>query len=115
VAKLWRRARAVTALPTPAARRAAWQARWTALALIGRSGARPGKSQSVGRTARQVLAQHRQQPGREHDVAVLAPLALADADHHAGAVDIRDAQGRDLRVPQPGGGGGFVASSAERP
>ena len=36
------------------------------------------------------LAQNVKQHGREHGKAVLAPLALLDPQHHAGAVDIRD-------------------------
>ena len=53
-----------------------------------------------------VLAEQGQQPGREHDVAVLAALALADAEDHALAVDVVDAQGDDLGDPQAGGVGG---------
>ena len=43
-----------------------------------------------------VSAEHLQQPGREHDVAILAALALANADDHPLAVDILDAQFGDL-------------------
>ena len=53
-----------------------------------------------------VLAEQGQQPRREHHVAVLAALALADADDHPLAVDVVDAQGDDLGDPQPGGVGG---------
>eukprot|EP01137_Pigoraptor_chileana_P001308 Opistho-2@38752 len=38
---------------------------------------------------------------REHGIAVLASLALLDADQHAGAVDIIDLEVRDLRHTQP--------------
>ena len=43
-----------------------------------------------------VFAEQGQQPRREHHVAVLAALALADADDHALAVDVVDAEGHDL-------------------
>jgi hypothetical protein len=55
---------------------------------------------------RPVFTEQGQQPGREHHVAVVAPLALADAEDHAFAVDVVDAQRHDLRDPQPGGVGG---------
>jgi hypothetical protein len=51
-------------------------------------------------------AQQLQQLGREHHVAVLGALALADPDDHAAAVDVLDPQGGDLGDPQPGGVGG---------
>ena len=53
-----------------------------------------------------VGAEDLQQPRREHDVAILLPLALADADDHALAVDVGDAQAGDLGDPQAGGIGG---------
>ena len=37
---------------------------------------------------------------REHDVAVLAPFALLDADHHPLGIDVADAQVGDLRDAQ---------------
>ena len=49
-----------------------------------------------------VVAEHLQQPGREHDVAVLAALALLNADHHAGAVDVGRAQADGFRDAQAG-------------
>ena len=52
----------------------------------------------VGRPDRlPVLAEDREQSGREHDVAVLVPLGLADADDHPPAVDVVDPQGRRPR------------------
>ena len=53
-----------------------------------------------------VFAEQGQQPRREHDVAVPAALALADAEDHALAVDVLDAEGDDLGDPQAGGVGG---------
>ena len=53
-----------------------------------------------------VAAEDGQEPRREHDVAVLPALALADADDHAAAVDVLDAEAGDLGEPQPGGIGG---------
>src|ERR671913_1970999 len=46
------------------------------------------------------LAQEVEQVGREHDEAVLAPLALLNPDQHAGAVDVGDLQVGDLRDAQ---------------
>src|SRR6516225_326322 len=37
-----------------------------------------------------VLSQSFQEFGTEHDVAVFAPLAAADMNRHAGAVDVTD-------------------------
>lgn len=42
-----------------------------------------------------------EQSRREHVIAVLASLALLDADQHAGAVDIIDLEVRDFRHTQP--------------
>ena len=53
-----------------------------------------------------VFPEQGQQPGREHDVAILGPLGLTDADDHALAIDVVDAQGQDLGDPQSGGVGG---------
>ena len=43
------------------------------------------------------------EPRREHDVAVLAALALVDADHHAPAVDRVDREVDGLGNAQAGG------------
>src|SRR5262245_61802374 len=48
-----------------------------------------GKEVGLGPVGRPVPAEVHQEPRREHHVAVLVPLALADVDHLAGAVDIR--------------------------
>ena len=50
-----------------------------------------------------VVAQDVQQLGREHDVAVLPPFALLDADDHALAVDRRRRQADCLGNPQTRG------------
>jgi hypothetical protein len=39
----------------------------------------------------------------EHDIAISAPLAALDVNHHALAVDVADFQARQLRVPYSGG------------
>jgi hypothetical protein len=46
------------------------------------------------------LPQDVEQVGREHDIAVLAALALLDPDQHAGAVDVGDLEVGDLRDAQ---------------
>ena len=61
--------------------------------VIGRSGRRSGEEAVAGPDGLPVVAEDLQQPRREHDVAILLPLALADADDHALAVDVVDAQG----------------------
>ena len=106
VAKLCRRVWTVTCLPSPAAR-AAWTQTWcTVPAVMGPSRDVAGE-EPVGRAGGlPVFAEQGQQPRREHDVAVLAALALADAEDHALAVDVVDAEGDDLGDPQPGGVGG---------
>ena len=53
-----------------------------------------------------VVTEQDQQPGREHDVAILGSLGLTDADDHALAIDVVDAQAQDLGDPQAGGVGG---------
>ena len=45
-------------------------------------------------------AQEREKLRREHDIAILAALALLDADDHAGGVDVADLEGDDLRGAQ---------------
>ena len=50
-----------------------------------------------------ILRQHLQQPGRQHDVAVLLSLALLDAQHHALAIDSLRLQAGRLRNTQAGG------------
>jgi hypothetical protein len=68
----------------------------------------PASGEEVGRGpfGRPVGPEHVQQARGEHDVAVLASLALADADDHAGAVDVLEAEVGDLGEPQAGGIGG---------
>ena len=60
--------------------------------MIGRSGPAPGKRIVAGPDRFPIVAKDLQQPRREHDVAILLALALADADDHALAVDVGDAQ-----------------------
>src|SRR4051812_27783344 len=62
-----------------------------------RSIRRIAREEELGRASRSpVLAEDREQAWREHDVAVLLSLGLADADDHPPAVDVVDAQGHDL-------------------
>ncbi len=49
------------------------------------------------------FTQHRQQIGRQHDVAVLVALALLDADHHAGTIDVGDLEVDQFGDAQSGG------------
>ena len=52
---------------------------------------RPAWKQSTLRSRRlPPLPQHIEQSWRQHHIAILAALALLDADHHLGAVDIAD-------------------------
>ena len=46
--------------------------------------------------------QDRQQRWRQHDVAVLAALAVFDPDHHPAAVDVGDLECGNLGYAQPG-------------
>ena len=48
------------------------------------------------------IAQQLQQPRGKHCKAILAPLALLDAQQHALAIDIRHLQVRDFGDPQSG-------------
>ena len=52
----------------------------------------PWEEQRRGALRPPVLLKNRAQVGREHDVAVLASLALLDADHHALAIDVGDTE-----------------------
>ena len=56
-----------------------------------------------------------QQLRREHDVAVLAALAVLDPDQHAAAVEITDLECGDLRHPQPSTIGRGQRRSAAQP
>ena len=58
---------------------------------------------SLGAPSSPVLRQDEAQVGGEHDGAVLAPPALLDADHHALAVDVGDAQVGDFRDAKAAG------------
>src|SRR5262245_55717647 len=49
-----------------------------------------GEEVAAGPNRLPVGTEDLQQPRREHDVAVLLPLALANADHHPLAVDVLD-------------------------
>ena len=70
---------------------------------MGRPGTSPGKRKPLRPGRFPIGAKDCQQPRREHDVTVLAALALADADDHALAVDVVDVQLGDLGDPQAGG------------
>ena len=64
------------------------------------SGQVAGEQPLFGAGGAPVAAQQVEQHGREHDVAVLAPFALFDADDHALAVDGGGGQTDGLRNPQ---------------
>ena len=69
--------------------------------VMGRSGVGAGEEEVTGPDGLPVGAEDLQQPRREHDVAILLALALADADDHALAVDVGDAQAGDLGDRKP--------------
>ncbi len=74
--------------------------------VMGRSGTAPGKRKSRGPDSLPVGAEDLQQSRGEHDVAILPALAVANADHHALAVDVGDLQLGDFGDAQAGGIGG---------
>src|SRR6266699_1390510 len=100
VAKLWRRVWTVTGLSKPASRAATWHAACRVAVLTGRSPVTPGEQPMRRLGQAPIGAQDREQRRREHDVAVLATLALRDADHHPAAVEVVDLECRDLGHPQ---------------
>ena len=53
-----------------------------------------------------ISSEHFQQPRREHHVTILSALAVADADHHAAAVDVGNPKLGDFGNAQAGGIGG---------
>ena len=53
-----------------------------------------------------IAAQDAEQLRRQHDIAVLAALALLDANHHPAAVDVGELETGHLGRTQPGGIGG---------
>ena len=75
-ANAWRSACGATGLPMPLRSLAARQARFTVSGWTGWLVVAPGKQPFAWTIAAPVVAQHRQQRGRQHDVAILAALAL---------------------------------------
>jgi hypothetical protein len=65
-----------------------------AMDALAREGTARGawQEQRRGPTGSPVRRQDEAPVGGEHDVAVLAPLALLDADHHTLAIDVGDAE-----------------------
>ena len=53
-----------------------------------------------------ILAQFREQPGRQNGITVFAAFALGHTNLHPGAVDVFHLQVADFAHPQPGGIGG---------
>src|SRR3954468_23578531 len=92
VAKLCRNVCTVTGLVKSARRAATRQASCSVATLTGSPAARPGQP-PIG-------AQDLQQLWRQHDIAVLAALALLDPDQHPAAVNGADREARDLADPQ---------------
>src|ERR1700716_2870118 len=101
VAKLWRKVCGVTRLVISAMWAAAWQARVSWRVVIGLAGRRPGNSQPWRPRNAVPVAQKLEQYRGEHRVAILAALALLDAQHHALGVDIGYLQRDDLGDAQP--------------
>src|ERR1700680_4429315 len=97
VAKLWRSVWGETRLVISAICAAAWQARVSWRVDIGLTGSRPGNSQASTSSALRPsdpvpVAQKVEQHRGEHRLAILAALALLDAQHHPLRVDLGDAQ-----------------------
>ena len=86
-------------------RQAERQAECSTWTSIGCSSSRPETaSPRAGPAASRCAGS--EQLRRQHDVAVLAALAVLDPDQHAAAVDIGDLEANHLGHPQPGGVGG---------
>ena len=73
---------------------------------MGRSAECAGEEDLARPNSSPVGAENEQEPRREHDVAILSALAIADADDHSLAVDVGDLQLGDLGDAQAGGIGG---------
>lgn len=100
VAKLWRSVNTVTRLSMPAAAHAERQAEyrtWTSRGLVS---CRPGNNQIRGRQL-PIDPQDREQLRRQHDVALLATLAMLDADEAAFAINVADLELDSFRGAQP--------------
>ena len=114
VAKLWRSTCTLTRLSMPAATRAERQAACSTVGSIGLCLSRPGNRKSFGLRKPPIAAQDAEQLLGQHDVALLAALAVFDPDDHAVAVDVGRLQRRHLRHPQARGiGGGQRDASLE--
>ena len=50
-----------------------------------------------------ILPQEREQPGGQHDAAILLPFPLPNAQHHTAAVNIRDLELTEFGDPEAGG------------
>ena len=70
-------------------------------AVVGVAWKQPAAGFSV--QAVPVCTQFIEQLGAEHDIAISAPFAALDVNHHALAVDVADFQVCQLRVPDSGG------------
>src|SRR6202049_4405748 len=107
VAKLWRSLWGATRLGISGICAAAWQARVSWRVDIGLTGSRPGNSQASTSSALRPsdpvpVAQKVEQHRGEHRLAILAALALLDAQHHPLRVDIGDLERNDLGDTQSG-------------
>ena len=101
VAKLCRSVCTVTRLSSSAAAQAERQAACSAAGCSGCSAVAAGE-QPVGRPCQPpVAAQDAKQLRRQHDIAVLASLAVLDADHHPAAVDVGELEAGHLGRTQP--------------
>src|SRR3954462_12226589 len=111
VAKLCRNVCTVTGLVKSARRAATRQASCSVATLTGSppsprgnpdrpARAPPGKPPTARPSQPPIGAQDLQQLWRQHDIAVLAALALLDPDQHPAAVNGADREARDLADPQ---------------
>ena len=89
-----------TRLPISATWAAAWQMRFNWRVVSGLTGFCPETARLPACRCATTRAGYRAAWGK-HGVAVLTPLALLDAQHHAGAVDVRDLQRHDFGRPEP--------------
>ena len=106
VAKLWRSVCTVTRLSSPAAAQAVRQAACRPCRMQRMRCVAAGEQPMRRPRQPPVVAQDAEQLRRQHDIAVLAALALLDADHHPAAVDVGELEAGHLGRTQSGRIGG---------
>ena len=109
MAKLCRSVCKVAGLLIPAMRLAEVKARFNWRGEIGLIFGLPGNSHPLGPGLAPVVPQKIEQIGRQHDLAILPPLALHDMDEHPVAIDIAGGEIANL-----GGSQTCAVGNAER-